>query len=291
MSALPDSSPGFASIEDLLSASIDARWPDDASRTNNSYFIDSRSRIKQYMAFRPHSPMPQTLASATALMQEYLDYRRFRGKSPQTIDNDRRTLSTAWDWAQSRGLLPFKGNPCAAELLHCPATVTRCRPPVHDAMVTQMLDLCRQQPWYPQLLLCLGAGMRPCGACRVQIEDVNLLERTVRVMEKRRERIVPLSAWLCGELEAWLGVNYWKQHHKCTVMHELAALRKLHGIPNTVTLQAMRRTFLKRCFDRDLSPQKAAAICGNSLVTIQKHYVQMETLSARSVVDKIDFGG
>jgi hypothetical protein len=56
-----------------------------------------------------------------------------------------------------------------------------------------------------------------------------------------------------------------------------------------VTLQGLRRTFLHRLFEKDVSPQLAAKLAGNSVQTIQKHYVNMETMDARHVVNVLDF--
>lgn len=273
----------------VLLDSLDVRWPDAQIRAQNRYYLDSRWRLLSFCDWRTVALNGLTLQKAAQIVQEYLDYRRSQGYSPISIDNDRRNLSAAFAWARSRGLLPFNGNPCSYALLHTPPVTVRCKPPVTDAELDAMIVRCRISPIHPQFLLCLTVGMRPIGACRVRAGDVNLQTRTVAVTEKRRERIVPLSDFCCQELTQWLTQWDWAAWSESNVMRHFRRIRLAAGLPAHVTLQGLRRTFLKKCLEADIPAQKAAALAGNSIQTIQRHYVQLSTLNARDAVDKLQF--
>ncbi|OHB81201.1 MAG: hypothetical protein A2W31_05165 [Planctomycetes bacterium RBG_16_64_10] len=64
--------------------------------------------------------MPNTCEDATDLVQEYLNYRMFRGHGPCGLDNDRRVLSAFWTWLYRGRLVSYSENPCARRLLQLP---------------------------------------------------------------------------------------------------------------------------------------------------------------------------
>ena len=72
-------------------------------------------------------------------------------------------------------------------------------------------------------------------------------------------------------------------------MHSFMRMRRAAGLPDHVTMQACRRTFLKTLFENNVPVQLAANLAGNSLEVIQKHYVELETLNAHSVVECVRF--
>lgn len=275
------------SLNTVLLESVETRWT-LSDRINNRYFLDTKSRLLAFCGWK-HMPLDGlTLDGAAQLVQEYLDERRNAGLSPQSLDNDRRNISSAFTWASKRGLLPWRGNPCSLSMLHMPRVIIRCKRPVDADDMETMLVRCRVSPILPQVLLCICAGMRPIGACRVSPDDVDRDDRSCRCIEKGRERIVPLHDMFFREMDAWTRAGWkWKHWHESTVMKYFRRIKTDAGMPEHVTLQAFRRTFLKACLEGGIEAQMAARIAGNSIGTIQKHYVQLGTLNARNAVNKL----
>lgn len=281
----------LTTLADVFKDSVTARWPDQTKHKGDRYYQDSKNRLAEYAAFRPLPLAGLTLQAAVAHLQAYLDHRRARHYSACSIDNDRRVISAAYAWAIAAGRITLAQNPASQRLVRCPRVVVTCKRPCTPDEINTMIVRCKCSDIYPQFLLCLCCGMRPIGASRVRLEHLDFSARVCRVVEKSRERGVPLSHWFISELKEWLTKWKWKPHHEATIIHRFKSLRDAAGLSADVTLQALRRSFLQSLFQNGAAPQQAAAIAGNSLLTIQRHYVRLSTLSAHHIVDALDWTG
>lgn len=293
-------------VRETLITAISARWH-DYERVNNHYYKDAKYHIIPFCEWS--SASIENAEQFSLEVQRYMEYLRFKGKSPVTIDNFRRAISSHTTWCIANGFLQFTLNPCSKKLLRMPRVTIRIKAPVSDEEWRAIKLRASISPILPALLLCLS-GMRPIGASRVSISDIDLDSRTVRVIEKSVERFLPLKQEFCDMLKAWFDAG-WKlgqtlphysgpnrrrklkpvhhvKLHECTLMHWLQRIRKEAGLPPHVTMGALRRRFLFKCLQNDVSPAKAAAIAGNSITTIQKHYVRLANLNCHKVVDSLD---
>lgn len=274
-----------------LQRSLDERWPLDTQK-NNQTFRDTKYRLKLFMSVAEDRPTAGlSLEDASEIVQKFLDFRRGRGVSGTTLENDRRALSSAFAYLIKRRTFEFRANPAFKGMIHQPKPViVRCKRALNEEEVRQLLAVTRDTAIYPHILLCLAAGLRPIGASRIRPEHIDQVGRTICIVEKNRERIVPASAWLLKELADYQARgNKFRVLGRDAVTHLLADIRVQHVLPDHITMQALRRTFLKKLFVNNVSPQLAARLAGNSIRVIQKHYVEMETLSATGVVDCLDF--
>lgn len=277
-------------LQDVIQKSIDMRWP-ECKRVNNKSYIDAKSRLKMFADYIGDALAALTFEDASELLQGYLDKRRAAGVSDTTVNNERRVLSATFSWLIRARLVTFRANPAFSTNVFCPAPRVRCKRPLTAVEITQLIAATKESEIYPYIVLCMGAGLRPIGSSRVKRDDLDLNGRTLVVYEKKRERVVPLSQWVVNELTVWLATRKWPSMHFSNISHRLAEIRVLTGLSSHVTMQALRRTFIKKLFDAGVAPQMAASIAGNSLEVIVKHYVQLETMNAKSVVDLLNFGG
>jgi len=222
---------------------------------------------------------------AITLIQNHMNRLKAKGLKACSIDNARRALSTVFSTLRKEGKLTFDANPCERRHLTLPREIRRIKAPINDRDLKRLIAAARETDWYPQFVLCLACGLRRIEACRVQPSDIDLEARTLRVLGKNRERIVPLSAWVVRELTDRIIA----QIHFDTFAYRFSTLRKNLNLTKSITLQSLRRNFLKKLLDNDVPVQKAAALAGNSLPVIAKHYVDLETLNSRGVVDVLDF--
>jgi len=277
-------------LREALAELLFARWP-EGTREGNLTFKSHAHVLKKFAEHigdvRCNDLTPDLTAS---YVQRFLDQRRSLGDSARSIINYRKLLSSNFSWLIRRRLLPFRANPASASMVGCERPIVRCGRPLSDTEAQQLLDATRSSEIYLSILLCLAGGLRPRGASRVKREHLDLDSKSLMVFEKGRERVIPLSDWFVSEVKTWLQTHEWHIYCADEVWKRLQKLRKAHGLPSHVQLQACRRTFLRKLFEAGVAPQLAANLAGNSLEIIQRHYVSLETLNARSVVNVLDFG-
>jgi len=144
---------------------------------------------------------------------------------------------------------------------------------------------------YPAVVLGLAIGMRPRAAARVLWGGVDFERKRLTFKDKTsKEKTRALSAWAVSELQAVhairkpaatdtvLGI------HPDTVFHRFKKLRDAKGLSANVTLQGLRRKFIETLWKNGVEPQKVAAIAGNSVGVIQKHYAEMTAEQCREEV-------
>ena len=291
-----------------IDACMNTRWPKPVSPPPPADPIpDNRKSIRGYCdalnrldAFANFSGETSNIGGSTAdemqaMIQRYVDHRHAQKKSPQTIHNDRTVISRLCSWLIGRKMVQWSRNPAAKTKdagIDAPKIERRAGSPLTQDDVDVAITLAKTSNAYPAVILCLS-GLRPRGACRVCWTHIDLKARRVRVLEKSRERVIPLSEWATAELTEWR-LQHPPASDDSTIISTQSVLYKWLrkaglGAETGKTLYAMRRTFLHRLFVNGVSPQLAAKLAGNSIQTIQKHYVNMEAMDATAIVDVLDF--
>lgn len=281
-----------------LSVAIDecitTRFPDPEAE-NRSY-LDAKNRLDAFATVvgKETSIGALSVDAVTALVQKYIDARRANKTSAQTIHNDRVVISKLFAWLMQRRKVTWARNPAHKSLVDTPKIERRAASPVSDEDARALLESARGSPAYPAVVLCLS-GLRPRGASRLVWQNIDLETGTVKILEKSRERVIPLSQWAKTELKSWKTLHPPKVETEGVVSSHSAlykwitAAKKAAGFKKGVGLQALRRTFLHRLFSAGVSPQLAAKLAGNSVATIQKHYVDISTMNANDAANVIDF--
>lgn len=210
----------------------------------------------------------------------------FKGRhvSPVTLDDERRILHRFFAWLGENRLVAYPANPAARKDLHLPTEVRAPRPPANAADLERLLAAARGHRLYPVLVL-MCSGFRLSGVRRLEWEGVDWPARTVRVTEKRLERVVPLSSWAIEALQACRARGPIWPFGAGLAHRDLAGLRQRLGIPPALTFGAMRRAAYTRLYQAGVPPQKAARIMGNSVQVAMRHYVDLESVHAHDAAE------
>jgi integrase len=276
-------------FHESIIAYLDSHWPED-QRVNNTGYVDAKSRFGALLRSVPDRPLVgMGIDEAVDVVQQFVDYRKVMKLSGTTIDNDRRVLSGLFSWLCQRRLVEFRGRPTDRRWLQLPPKVHVRKRPMSDDEVRAMLEHTREHWIYPYVVLEIGCGLRPRGAARLKWTDFDWDSRQIRVTEKRRERLVPMSDWVCAEIQGWRTKHMWRTPHPNTVSKTFAKIRNKLELPKQVTLQAARRSFVKKLWEANVSPQLAAAICGHSVAVAEKHYASLDATNAHATVNLVNF--
>ncbi len=277
---------GEANTSALVEEYKATRWPTPEVR--DSTFKDHAHRLATFLtSLKDEHFTACDTREATALIQSHLDRRGGLGMAPQSLVNDQRVVSRFCSWLMHRRLTIWHVNPATKSLLDMPRVERRIKPHLSDAELRKFLKAA-QPELKPIIVLCAGAGLRARGALRLKWSNIDTKRRLLRVFEKSRERVVPLSPWVCAQLKPGEpDTPIWPFGHK-VVFHHAARAAKRAGVP-AATLQACRRTFLWKLFKANVSPQLAAKLAGNSIQVIAAHYVNLAALDASKAVLHVDF--
>jgi integrase len=259
--------------------------------------LDRRSQRHRLEAVAAslQGPVPPTVEQARDEIGRWLAGRAVGG---WTLRNYRVALSRLAAWLIRERRVPWLSNPAAASLHTRPRLVNRAPAVPAEADVRRLLDGARATDLYPVLVLVLS-GLRPGAACRCTWEQVT--PAGVRVLEKGRERTVPLSGWARKALdERRRAVSRDGVHatgpiyvSACPRMaqRELALLRQILGLPAGLGLQSLRRAADQRLYQSGAAPQLAAQILGHSPATAVRHYVDWRGLDAGDAAKALDWSG
>jgi integrase len=301
---------GSLPLPAAIAAYLAGRWPDlDTTQPRHAlprHYCGADERLTRFDAWafnrqsaianrQPPNLAALTLDQTTALIQQYLDHRK-QTCAARTILNDARALSAFFAYllrtADLKALLSYRDNPADMRFLTIAPAPSRPKPPAADLHVAELLEHGRRSKAWPAVLLCLCAGFRPIGASRVRWDDLDLESAHLAVEEKNVRRHVPLPQWVLQELQAWRRAHPADEtlcppeRHK--VHWALKQLRKKLGLPDNVTLQALRRSFISRCMDAGIGSDVVAGVAGNSPAVIARHYKSLGTLKASKVVSVME---
>jgi integrase len=293
---------GSLPLPAAIAAYLAGRWPGlDTTQPRYSLprrYIEADEKLNRFDDWcRTHAGGSPNLAAldldrTTALIQGHLDARK-QTCAAQTVLSDARMLSAFWSYllrtAALKADLRYRENPASKHLLVLDAVPRHPLPPAAHDHIALLLEHGRRSRAWPAIILCLTSGFRPIGATRVRWADVDLGARTLSVEEKGARRHVPIPQWVADELHAWRRAHPGDvticpgNRHKLT--WAMKYLRRQLGLPDNVTLQSLRRSFISRCMDAGIHVATVAGMAGNSPAVIARHYKDLSTLSASNVVD------
>lgn len=279
-------------LADAIADYLETKWP-DGGETRKS----SEGRLERFKAFAGELDLSATSGDIlTQRVQAFLDEGQAKHKrAPQTLRNDQLVLSAFCSWLlRSRtGRIPWRYNPASRKLLTLPAVQAPSHAEIPATALDDLLRAGRTFEVWPVIVLCLGAGLRPRGAAKRRWDEIDLEARTITVTEKKRTRIVPLGEWACLELTAWREAHkadeaVYPFHHD-TAFDQIRQIRKAAGLPDSVTLQALRRAAANRLID-SVEPRIYSLVMGHSLEVAQKHYLLRTSAKAHAAVNEaLDF--
>lgn len=293
--ALSGATSGTLTIREAIDWVLGERWP--TPDTQNSHYHVSKLMLNKFAAYAHADTnlLAMTFEDAVQKVQGYVDQRVRDGKSAQTVVSEQRVISRLFSFLiQRRKLKVWYANPAAKQFLELPAVRHTPRPPVTPSELKTLLKHARGKGAWPAVVLSLSTGMRGIGTTRIMRDDINLEARTIRVTEKNKTRLAPLSKWACGELKEWMETRPGDRLLSCsknTLFDYVRRIREKHGLRKEVTLQGCRRTFISLMMDKGVSAELVASIAGNSVAVIERHYKDMRTMKSRGAVEKLDFGG
>lgn len=273
---------------------IFARQEGKSTKRDTSLWYENRSYAtyrQNLMQFARHAGEDTTITTmsvdgATKLVQAFLDSKRHLKAT--TIYVLQRHLSTFHNFLRRRKFVSWMTNPATMDSLDMPQRVVGIKEPLTDAEIAAALKGAWSKEFFPHIVLVLS-GMRFAGTTRTDWSDIDLQRRTVAVTEKNKRRTILLSAWAVEQLKRWKEKNPDHEFRHTWQMYKIAhRVSKLPGCER-VNFQALRRAFLFRLYQNNVSPQMAAQLAGNSVATISKHYVDVSTLNATAAVNTIDF--
>lgn len=300
------------SLPTLIDGYLDCRWPqhyphrrDPAlkrRRRGQAYdrsYEDNRDKLYAFEAWTLRQRLKKPLLrlatrEVTTLVQCYADQRR-REVSGTSVRNEISVLRRFFRYLGQRGPA-WDGNPAAFHRLELPAKEPVQHTDVTAAELAAYLKVMRGSEAWPVIVLCLAAGLRPVGASRLTFGALSLNEwPAVQVLEKRQVRRVALPAWAVTELQAWATAHpelqadtpLWPQGRK-SVHDYLRAMRRQAGLPEHITLQAMRRVHSTMCYDAGMLPQDEARRLGHSVRVAEKSYVQWKQMRTSQGLERLN---
>ena len=276
-------------LRDAVDKCVAARWP-----TPESHNQHRKVTLLNLNAFAKHAGEDTDLRcvgsdGARKLVGAFLDDRAKEVK-PRTVLNEQRKLSRLFAWLIKKKLVTWTVNPASMKLHELPEVPEVVRPPVSPEELVKLLNAARETTIWPSVILCLTTGLRPIGTLRIKWSDVNFETSRLTVTEKKKTRLVPLSGWVSSELKAWKekhgGENVVDLKDR-TIHYWMNKIRTEQKLRPEATLQGCRRTFISNAMDSGLSAELVAAVAGNSVAVITKHYKDLRTMNTQSVADKV----
>lgn len=237
-----------------------------------------------------------TTADIENLIRYYLDERKNR---VSTVNQKLRTLSTFFTFVVKRGWTrnnPMDGVDYLRERNKEPEVLTakdvqtiyKAIDPASSFM--SLLD-------YTLFTLLIETGVRVTEACRLQLQDVDLVEKviTVSYTKNRKPRQVPISKRLLPVLETWVNergtldhdnllVNtYNKPFARRNAQRRLHKLSELSGVP--FSAHTCRRYFASSRLKAGADIFTLAKLMGHSSLDILKKYIGVDDEQKRRTVD------
>lgn len=190
-----------------------------SQHTVRAYRRDLTDLMSFIVVDEPETSKPDAGAGATAasisiidleLLRAWLWQRQQRGLSPSTLARNVATLKSFGGWLEQRRLLP--GNP--ASRLRAPKQSRSLPRVLSQAQMAQLLERAagRALNGDPAALrdhavfeLLYAAALRVSELCGLQLNNLDLHERTVRVLGKGgKERVVPIGLPAARTLDTYV---------------------------------------------------------------------------------------
>lgn len=311
LEARPSKSPfALMTLRELLTVYLDERWPEDPEsiRKGNRSYMSAKSRLNSFASVVGDSAhfAGMTFDEARVLIQSYVDNRKASlsaredaGNFANTLNSDRISISKLCSWLMKRQAHnAWQANPAGSQRIEIPTSVIADPEPLDDIEAEMVATAGREVELWPLIVLCLGVGTRPAEAIRAEWSDVNFGCHMIAVTNKKAKRARPrypvLSKWAEAELTQWRqnhssDVALWP-FNKFTAYDKMAELREALGLPDHVTLQALRQTACTRAIASGMRLADYVMQFGHSLEVARNHYLKFGKQELADRRDQVDAG-
>ena len=277
---------GGLKLDAAITQYLDLRWPKDKTpdvRKGNRSYQDAKSRLDAFKAFAGEDVQLSALDmdAAKGLFRNFLKQRKRDGMSARTVINDKLILSRFCSELLDTSPAPVRwpGNPLRNIKTEKPDSADPV--PLTEDEIQAVLAKGKASTCWPLIVLCLGMGLRPREATRVQWKHVSFKDNTVTVFGKKRGRTPKMSPWTAAQLQAIKTASpdasqkdFLFPHNSFTAFDWFAEVRKaaFEDGGEHITLQALRRTAARKAAPK-MTTQQYAAYFGHGLAVAQKHYL------------------
>lgn len=274
-----------------VAAYLDGRWTAETTAGNRTY-QDHKSRLQKLAAEAALFDVSvSTVEQMQEVIQRYLTQRTRAGVSARTIKNDQLVISRFCSWLRKSGLVAWRDNPAAKTGLDIATPDDVSLPALPESEIAELIKRARRSPVWPVVLLCLGCGLRPVEASRVEWSHIDTAAGTLRVFGKKRWRTINLGTWAKREIEALPrsdGLLF--PFNTFSAFDMLARVRdESPPLSASVTLQACRRTAARRAAPV-MSPIHYATHFGHSLAVAHRHYLGFGLQADAAALESLNFG-
>lgn len=141
--------------------------------------------------------------------------------------------------------------------------------------------------------LAVSTGARREDLCNIKVADVNFDEHKVSFVERKKgSRIwtVPLSSEMCRLIKQLVNSRGKKQDDYIVSYSGRTAYRRFHkycdraDIPRR-PIHALRATCIKFCQASGWTPEQVSKLTGDTIATIQNHYLTPSTSEMQEVAE------
>lgn len=142
--------------------------------------------------------------------------------------------------------------------------------------------------------LALTTGIRREDIAQIEIGNIDLENRRLKFWESKKGRWweIPLTVEVCQEIQRFL--NTFPRGRKKlfnftgrTAYNRLQKYLKKAAIKKELSFHDLRRTFIKTARRKGLSPKAVSQITGDTLVTIQQFYENLDMEELKAEIDKL----
>lgn len=253
-----------------------------------------------------HAWMDQQNLSDPALLSPQ-DLQRFctdvsRDHSPASIQRLQSALRSFYDWLglQDESLC----SPAAT--LRRPRQGRSLPQVLSDSQVDALLstfdDSDLQQLWKTFFMLCYGSGLRVSECCGIQLQQISLEERQIRVLGKGgRERLVFLHPALTQQLEQYRNIIRPRLLEKPSSFlfpgkgngsvsrtqahYQIKKHLKLAGLPAACSTHTLRHAFATRLMEKQTDLRLVQELLGHADISTTQIYTHVDAARLHRVYD------
>jgi integrase/recombinase XerC len=270
--------------------------------TTQSYASDLRDFV-EYLS-PPGEQPPDTANIDLLLLREYLSAQYDRGLQPVTIRRRIAAIRSLFRYLTKEGLLPAN----SARLLRIPKVPKKLPQVMTAEQATGIIEgSLAVQPERPHptrdraiLELLYGCGVRVSELAGLDLQDVDLAERWIRVRGKgRKERQVPVPGKSADSLLAWLKVRAGETGETAVFLNHHGRRLTVRGIHNIVKFYAsqiagddsvhphsFRHAFATHLLQDGADLRAIQELLGHARLSTTQKYTQVSLTDLMAVYDK-----
>lgn len=302
-------------LKDLLQAYYAERWPENSREGNGSY-SSAKSSLENFRTIIGDDVFfaATTFDEARTTIHRFIDQRKAflaareePGNFARTLNSDRLRISRLCSWLMKRQKSgAWIANPAGASHIEIPSMVESDPEPLDETETDMIATGGRtredgtDRPLWPLIVLCLGVGVRPAESIRVTWSDVDYSRHLVSVTNKKSKRARPrypvMSQWVEAELKSWRekhpaenDATLWP-YNRYVAFDHMGYLRAELGLPEHVSLQALRATACTRAILSGMKIADYVMQFGHSLTVAQKHYLKFGKAELEARREQIEVG-